>query len=425
MNKPLVVREYDTISENSINKSKFNELVKFIETFNSADNESDVLDFCKIVYKRGEGATIVFKNYVGLIQISKNFQIEILPKIDFVSSEKDTKEIFLKMLRSLKNFMGKVFTTANLNLDRMSLYEIFINMYVQEVRYLVKKGIKSAYTKTESNLNFYKGRLIVNEHIKYNIAHKERFYIAYDEYSVNRAENRLNKSTLFELQKLTGDAKNAKEIRQLLTAFELVDLSQNYEKDFSSIVIDRSTKEYENLMRWSEIFLKNKSFTTFYGKEMANSMLFPMEKLFEAYVAKNLKNFFEKDNWHVSIQHREYYLFDKLNGEDYKKFALIPDIVAKKNERVIIFDTKWKRLIDDKNKNYGISPTDMYQMYAYSKKYKTSEIWLLYPMNEDMKAYKNNGIVFESDDNTRVSIFFVDIGNGNIEGSMNDLKLLL
>ena len=32
----------------------------------------------------------------------------------------------------------------------------------------------------------------------------------------------------------------------------------------------------------------------------------------------------------------------------------------------------------------------MYQMYAYSKKYKASDIWVLYPENNDMKTEVNS-----------------------------------
>ena len=113
-----------------------------------------------------------------------------------------------------------------------------------------------------------------------NLAHKEKFYMAYDEFLVDRAENRLVKATLLKLQKLTSSSQNSKEIRQLLIAFELVEASTNYEKDFSKISIDRNTKDYTNLMRWSKVFLFNKSFTSFSGKVSSRAILFPMEKIF-------------------------------------------------------------------------------------------------------------------------------------------------
>ena len=46
------------------------------------------------------------------------------------------------MIRSMRNFPSKVFSDANLNIKEMNLYEIFINMYLQEVRQLIKRGIK-------------------------------------------------------------------------------------------------------------------------------------------------------------------------------------------------------------------------------------------------------------------------------------------
>ena len=374
----------------------------------------------RINYKRNIGDVVTVKNYVGLIQMENGCQVEVLPKISFGKDDKDneqTKRIFLKMLRSMKEFPSKVFNGASLNVDRMNLYEIFINMYLQEVRQLVKHGIKSSYVAQEDTLRFYKGKLMVSEHIKRNLAHKERFYVAFDEYQVNRAENRLVKSTLLKLQKLSGSAENMKEIRQLLTAFEMVEPAMNYQKEFSKVTIDRNTKDYERLIRWSKVFLMNKSFTAFSGDTSFRALLFPMEKVFEAYVAKYMKKIFRPEGWEVSTQDKGHYLFNTPRNQ----FALRPDIVITKGDRTIIMDTKWKSLVNNEKANYGISQGDMYQMYAYSKKYDTPEIWLLYPVNDEMREHTS--IVFKSEDHVEVHLFFVDVAN--IEESLTMLKLLI
>ncbi len=431
MNKLIEVKEFDTLIGNEefndkytcVDEDTFADLLEFIHAFDSDSEESDVLDFIKIGYRRNIGETVTFKNYVGLIQMKNDCQIQVLPKIEFLNGEQDeTKKVFIRMLRSMKDFPSKVFSNANLKMDRMNLYEIFINMYLQEVRQLVKHGIKSSYIGVEDNLSFYKGKLLVNEHIKHNMTHQERFYVGYDEYQVNLPENRLVKSTLLKLHSITTSAENSKAIRQLLTSFEMVSPSTNYDKDFSQVVIDRNTKDYEMLMQWSRVFLKNKSFTTFSGTESARALMFPMEKVFEAYVAQNLKKAFSKYHWDVSAQDRGHYLFNKLNGESYRKFALRPDLVVTRDDKsVVILDTKWKSLINDRSKNYGISQADMYQMYAYSKKYATSEIWLLYPLNDAMQGQDN--ITFDSGDGVNVSLFFVDVAR--IEESMERLFLRL
>ena len=79
-------------------------------------------------------------------------------------------------------------------------------------------------------------------------------------------------------------------------------------------------------------------------------------------------------------------------------------------------DTKWERLINNERINYGISQSDMYQMYAYSKRYKAQDIWLLYPQTEWMR--NQEPVLYDSGENdagfpTRIHIFGVDVTDIN------------
>lgn len=428
MNKLLEVREFDIITGNVefkndikykyLESAVFQNLIEFIHEFSGDENNADALEFMKISYKRNVGEVVSIQNYVGLIQMKNGQQVQILPKISFSEGEdsgnKETKRVFLKMLKSLKDFSSKVFNDASLKVDKMNLYEIFINMYLQEVRQLIKRGLKSDYISQEDNLNYFKGKLLTNQHTRKNIVHKERFYVEYDEFHLNRVENRIVKATLLKLQQLTSSAENSKEIRQLLVAFEMVAPSINYIKDFAKVIIDRNTKDYEMLMQWSKVFLLNKSFTTFSGENTSRALLFPMESVYESYVAQQAKKVLGSAGWEVSSQDKGHYLFE----EPRKQFALRPDIVCKKDSRIVIMDTKWKQLINNERINYGISQSDMYQMYAYSKKYETSEIWLLYPVTDEMRG--NDDISFDSGDGTKVNVFFVDVSK--IEDNLSILR---
>ena len=169
-------------------------------------------------------------------------------------------------------------------------------------RQLIKHGICSSYVQQGENLKYYKGKFLVGRHVQANLAHKERFYVVFEEFHSNRLENRLVKTTLEKLQKLTTSAENAKEIRQLLTAFEMVEASKNYDKDFSKVVFNRNTKDYEMLIPWSRGFLQNKSFTTFSGTTTSKALLFSMESAYESYVAQQMQKVFVLDGWEASSQ---------------------------------------------------------------------------------------------------------------------------
>ena len=68
-------------------------------------------------------------------------------------------------------------------------------------------------------------------------------------------------------------------------------------------------------------------------------------------------------------------------------------------------DTKWKVLTDTKS-NYGISQADMYQMYAYQKKYNAANVTLIYPRTDKVE---NKTISYQSDDGVIVRICFADL----------------
>ncbi|MBE6573251.1 MAG: restriction endonuclease [Ruminococcaceae bacterium] len=418
------VNEFDILTTHKestygryIEENDFHDLERFIYEY-TATEDVDAYSFLTPTARRGLNRTISVKNYVGLIQ-TPSAQFEILPKIDMSDDVDTNKRIFLTMLRSMKEFNAKSFNLADLDISKNSIYEIFISMYLSEVKELVKKGIRSAYINVEENITAFMGKLLISQQLSQNLTHRERFYMSYDVFSTDRAENRLIKSTLIKLNGITRSMKSKQNIRLLLNSFENISESFNYEKDFALIINDRSMKAYELILMWSKIFLLDKSFSTFKGSANSRALLFPMEKVFESYVADMIKK--QMNDWRVSTQDKGHYLFSEIWGEKQKNiFALRPDIVMTKGERRVIMDTKWKRL-GPLLTNYGISQADMYQMYAYGKKYNTSEIYLLYPGSNATDSMKD--LTFDSLDNVKVKVFFIDLLN--INDSIEALKTAL
>ena len=84
------------------------------------------------------------------------------------------------------------------------------------------------------------------------------------------------------------------------------------------------------------MFLTNEVFTPHKGDSVAFALLFPMEKVFEDYVAHRLKKICPS----LKTQHRGHHLISS-----HKLFELRPDLYFE--EQKIVADTKWK-LADDK-----------------------------------------------------------------------------
>ncbi|MEE1275870.1 MAG: McrC family protein [Fibrobacteraceae bacterium] len=415
--RTLVKKEFEIIEQGDAEGLLSNKQFKLLRDF-VFDSAESAPDFFKLISKNGKEA-IKVQNYVGVVELPDGFRIEILPKIDLAEDDikcDKTRNIFLKMLQCMDENQFKVSDFANLNTFKMPLFEIFIQMFLNDVQKLTRVGLKSGYVHVEENSKTFKGKLLVSQNIRENLVHQERFYVEYDEFQLNRPENRLIKSTLLYLNKKSNSDSNLAEIRRQLMFFEQVDASVNYEADFSKVIKNRNTTEYENLMAWARVFLQNKSFSTFSGNTSVRSILFPMEKVFEAYVAKMLRKAVIKETtddywseWNVHSQYGARYLFESPSN----KFRMRPDIVMKKNDKInIILDTKWKRLVNDDSLNYGISQQDMYQMFAYGHKYNCPNIWLIYPQNKDMdgeiKEYKE---FKDRNDGLSVSIYCLYLGD--------------
>lgn len=395
--------DYDTdstfisLKELYLPKEHFNDLFEFIMQNQEEKKEGERMFS---IFFKGKKPQIKTKNYVGVIETSKGLTLEILPKIFFNYSDEDynielhnTKKVFLKMLSKLKNSPFLNISSAHLKTSSsFPLLEVFIENYINEIKMIIRSGLKSQYIQKQENLNFIKGKIVNSLNFKYNHSNKARFYCEFDEFSENMVYNQLIKSTLLKLNRISKSHYNRSNILQLLHHFDPVNESSDFISDFKKVSgNNRLFLNYTQAIALSEVFLMNKSFTNFSGNSKNTAILFPMERIFEDYVGHLMKTY--ADGYEIKSQDKSYYLVS--NHKDKSKFRLKPDFIAtnKENHKQIIFDTKWKLLDENlERKNYNISQSDMYQLYAYGKKYALNNSYsnepklvLLYPSNPNFE----------------------------------------
>lgn len=397
MAEQITLKEYEFLyyKESSFNDNKAHKISKSsfleLEQFVLAHEESS--NYLKLSSKKKFGKILQAQNYVGVIQTQDGTTIEILPKIESATTE-DSKTILLKMLKTLKKSPFKHFNTANFKAAKLPLLEIFISMFLEELAILIRKGIRSSYIQKEENLHFLKGKLKLSKQLKHNTVHKDRFFVEYEEFSNNRVENQLIKTTLEYLYKKSRLSKNQQKIREYLFVFDEVSSTHTPKEDFKKVQLSRETKAYESVLLYAKTFLLENSFSPYKGSDVAFALLFDMNLLFESYVGAYLKKKY-KD---IRLQDKGKYLVDS-----HKKFALRPDIVLYKDTKnEIIADTKYKNITSQKD----ISQADMYQLYAYGTKYKhTSELYLIYPKNQNIFKQRYSYIK----DDLYLEILFFDL----------------
>ncbi len=387
--------------------AEFDELCNYIETqLTDAAVEDRIF---KIFYKRHQ-KVIKAQNQVGVIQFANSLQIEVLPKIVVQPGEDERevlRQLLLNLLSHIRNYPFLIAGEANLSSKKnYPILEVFISSYIKELNSICMNGLKMNYEQVRENLNVLKGKIVIPENIKKNCFSLDKFFCQYQRYTINNSVNRIIKATLEKLLGISRTFYNRDKIYRLLNIFDQVNSKINIQSDLlKTAKLDRTYKEYEKVLMWSRLFLKNSSITSTQGNVVNTSIMFPMEKVFEDYIAFLFKKY-SKD-YIITAQDRSIFLVTHRNRG---KFRLRPDIVVTNEELpVLIVDTKWKVLNAYKEKeNYGISQSDMYQLYAYGKKYemehnkgrelkiKPPHLVLLYPENDNFKRKLDN-FIYEGD----------------------------
>lgn len=338
-----------------------------------------------VLCSRAGRECLQIKNYVGVLSTPDGTVIEILPKHTSGSCEiHDSRRLLWKMLRVVYDIEWNPSTEAALQTYKKPLPELLIAKFLQSVSYLVHRGIRNDYLRVREQRRFLKGRLNVAKQLRLPPGNATDFCIEFDEYSVNRAENRLIRLALDRISRSKLGINNTRLSKELSIVFSDIPQSQNIEQDFSAWRKQRDMSHYQVVKPWLELILRSLSPWLFSGNWHGVSMLFPMERLFEDYLGKMLARQMTP-GYMLKSQARSEYLATHMGR---RMFQLKPDfLVRQSRENYCVLDAKWK-LLDQSTgadiSKYDIKQSDLYQLFAYGHKYLNGKgnLFLIYPMHE-------------------------------------------
>lgn len=407
----LVVREWGEIHKSEknqqksidkieINSSAFKDLEKFAE---SENKENRFLRFKK-------PTVLKVQNFVGVITTPDGTQIEILPKTNEISNEKSadkSRQTLEKMLKVVYKLPFIQTTKADLQLKNQPLPELLIRWFLGCVDEIIKQGIRKDYNRIFAHEKFLKGQLQTHKQLNEPPYKQHLFHIEYDVFSPNRSENRLIHSALLQILKWSKNNQNQKLSKHFLMFFDEVPLSKNYQIDFDKWSNSKDMNYYQAVLPWLKLILNQQTPFTLKDKNAGISFLLPMEKLFEKYVAIQLRKQLPQ-GYRLKEQISSKYL-----SNDPKAFLLKPDMAIYENDNLkYILDTKWKLINESlQDKKRDISQSDMYQLFAYGKKYNVEKVVLIYP------KWKNfiTDFSFTLDENLQLNVINFDIETDKID----------
>lgn len=364
------------------------------------NNDEVKFPYYSLIYKG-----VKFSQYVGVLCVG-DLTIEVLPKAD--KSKPDYKcwhDNLIKMLDKVYKLDVKVPSSASQKIKTNSaILDVFIKHFLDEVDVLLNRGLVKCYHKEDGNRNAMKGKLLVNQQLRRNCVHKERFYVRYNTYDYEHVMNRILRQALAVVPQVTQNQHLFGRASSLLFAFpELQEIVVDTEM-FEKLQFDRKTEDYRDAVALAKLLLLHYFPHGINGKEDVLALMFDMDKLWEEYVFVMLRRLLG-NGFRVKGQDRQSF-WTSCSGNDPKLRTIRPDIVVRRNNGTdtFILDTKWKCPNDGKP-----SDGDLHQIFVYQQLFKAQKVALIYPSTDNMTDHKDG-------------FFFTDINQSR--GSNCDMLFL-
>lgn len=313
---------------------------------------------------------IQFNEYVGAIQVG-NTLISVLPKADKrlkedESEKKKWNQVMIDMLRAVHGFDVKASSSSHLKIKNNSVLDLYFELLVLEVEYLLHRGLVKKYRKTEGNLNALKGSLQFSQQVSKNLVHKERFFTKHSTYDNEHVLHVILYQTIQVLNRINTNSALAGRINALLLNFPEMPHRKITESIFDKLVFNRKSMGYMKAIEIARLILLHYHPDLSKGRDDVLALMFDMNLLWEQFVLVSLR---KNKLFNVRGQHSRYF----WKPEGGQRRSIRPDITVSTKDGNYVLDTKWK-LVADKP-----SMEDIRQMYAYHHYFEANKVALLYP----------------------------------------------
>ncbi|MCH8487263.1 MAG: McrC family protein [Candidatus Cyclonatronum sp.] len=350
---------------------------------------------------------VKFSQFVGVIQVGDT-TIEVLPKADRADADKTLwRNVLINMLRTVTGIEAGVTSESNLRLSRNSIFDLYLELFLNACERLTHQGLVKRYRKVTENQTALRGRLHIPGQIRENLIHRERFHAEYSAYDQDHILNQVLKATLQVLSHLAVPVSLKSRVNRQGLFFQEVSLRKFSEEHFSRIVLNRKTERYAEALAIARLILLNYHPDIAKGTNHILALMFDMNQLWESWVVKMLKRELS-DRYRVKAQQSRVFW---TSGQSRKR--LEPDIIIEPADEAgskILIDTKWKTPADLRP-----SDQDLRQIYAYNQLFGATHGVLMYPGVQSEITGR-----YHTDDRSRCTMLMVNLidrNGGLVKGS--------
>ncbi|MFV0590441.1 MAG: McrC family protein [Draconibacterium sp.] len=302
--------------------------------------------------------------------------------------------------------------TASLDtIDIDSFPELIINLIASQFLEAVSSQPLTMYQEIEESLITPRGSINFNRYINNSLTHGNFQKIECD-YEPFLFDNKVNRVIKYCSRLLLNQAKFSENVRLLQEVIFILDDVEDmpcYDYEIENIPLNPFFENYKQILDSCKLILNQQLYSSNVYDLSQWCLLFPMEYIFEDFLAGFLEHNFSRE-WKVEYQKSNEYLSNNPRVFNMQHDIFLTNRADKRLK--IIIDTKYKirpnNFKSDAKK--GIAQSDLYQMVSYGFKRGCSDIILVYPnIAESLNSTDNFEIISGFEGHDKINISAIEI----------------
>lgn len=346
--------------------------------------------------------TVRATSNVGVVQLGTR-AIQVLPKMfrdgpDAEECQREATGNLLFLLSYTRKLQVTETEIATLVRQQAPLSEILYWIFARRLWDAVRREVLRGYVTIEDRLDVLKGRWLVAAQARRPDGwRRDRFDVAFDEFTEDNLPNRLLKATVHRLSQWAAWTDTRRHLAQLRAVFADVADVTPQPKDFAQAAqwmlrYRRRASEghlYRPILEMAQMFWTGTGPQLSPGRSETFAFMFDMNQLFEEFIAefirRELREVWQSRRWSFHAQSATRALL--CDEAARPRFWLKPDVRFETTDGTcsLIVDTKYK-LLDPVDAKAGIVEADAYQIFAYKERHRCPRVVLLYPQTSERIA---------------------------------------
>lgn len=345
---------------------------------------------------------VKFTQFCGVVRVD-GLQVEVLPKLSPHQDERQQRNTLLTMLACAGELDGLDHQTAGLGTQDGHLLDLFIQHFAHLLERQLQQGLLRDYRDIDDTLDQVRGRIDLMRQQRENLMKPQRMACRYGELIADIPINRLLHTALLLVTRLTTSPLLAQKLRALRMRFSQVGTLGSRERAPHPQDLNRMQIRYAPLIALAHLFLDGQYLDARSGHNLAFGLLFDMNRLFERFAATRLRPLARYRGLRLVEQGPRHYLGTEEDGRG--RLLMRPDLslLDDRLRPVAILDTKWKR-INNPDPLADLSTADLYQLTTYAAAYRCSNVGLLYPEQQNLRAGQCHTLTLAVETRTRLTL---------------------